>query len=163
MEAKEYLKQVMVIEARLRLIDKTIAKIKSELKRLADVSLKASWPDGQPHGTITTDPTGSEAIKLADSYSARRKELRKKLLDYEYEQLKTKSELWQKQIEIIDTIGHVTDPVLYNILSLRYIENKSFEWIAVEIGYTWRHTIRLHGDALEEVQKLIDRKEVESK
>lgn len=155
MYAKEYLLQIRSLDARLKIIDNTIKKLRAEIESL-DISVKSSWPDGQPHGTILTDPTGSKATQLADKVDIRREELRKKLLDYEYDQIKARSQLWSKQIEIIDTLSKVTDPTLYKILSYRYVDGQSFEWIAVEINYTWRHTINLHGRALEELQRILD-------
>ena len=149
MYAKEYLLQIRSLDARLKIIDNTIKKLRAEIESL-DISVKSSWPDGQPHGTILTDPTGSKATQLADKVDIRREELRKRLLDYEYEQIRVRSALWSKQIEIIDTLSKVTDPTLYKILSYRYVDGQSFEWIAVEINYTWRHKINLHGRALEE-------------
>lgn len=155
MYAKEYLLQIRSLDARLKIIDNTIKKLRAEIESL-DISVKSSWPDGQPHGTILTDPTGSKATQLADKVDIRREELRKRLLDYEYEQIRVRSALWSKQIEIIDTLSKVTDPTLYKILSYRYVDGQSFEWIAVEINYTWRHTINLHGRALEELQRILD-------
>ena len=155
MYAKEYLLQIRSLDARLKIIDNTIKKLRTEIESL-DISVKSSWPDGQPHGTILTDPTGSKATQLADKVDIRREELRKRLLDYEYEQIRVRSALWSKQIEIIDTLSKVKDPTLYKILSYRYVDGQSFEWIAVEINYTWRHTINLHGRALEELQRILD-------
>ena len=158
MNAKEYLMQVRQLDARLEVINASITRLKADIDALTDVSVKSAWPDGQPHGTKTTDPTGTMASRIADATEEQRRMLRKELLDYEYMQLQAKSELWKKQIEVIDTIGHVKDPTLYRILSYRYIDGRPFEWIAVEINYTWRHTIRLHGDALQEVQTILDKR-----
>ena len=34
------------------------------------------------------------------------------------------------------------------LLSLRYLDGYTFEKIAVEMGYTWRHVMRLHYEAV---------------
>lgn len=158
MDAKEYLAQIGSIRAKLRAIDKNIQRLKREIDKLTDVKMRSPWPDGQPHGTKTTDPTGTTASRLADQNKEKREELRRELLKYEYEQLQIKSSLWSTVLDVYDLIGNITDPVLYTIIVKRYIEGDSFEQIAVDINYTWRHTINLHGKALMEVQELLDRR-----
>lgn len=39
------------------------------------------------------------------------------------------------------------------VLYKRYFDNKTFEEISVECGYSWRHVHRLHGNALRELEK----------
>ena len=53
--------------------------------------------------------------------------------------------------EIGTTIDSVPDPKLQELLRLRYIENLSFERIAVRMNYSWRQVIRIHGVALSKV------------
>lgn len=156
LDAKEYLMQVRRLDARLKVIDSTIERLRADISSLTDISLKSTWPDGQPHGTKITDPTSSSAIKIAEATEEKRQKLRKELLDYEFQQISARSILWQKQMEILDKLSLIPDPILFKILNFRYIEGKSFEWIAVEIGYTWRHTINLHGKALAEMQRVLN-------
>ena len=159
MNAKEYLMQAGIIDAKLKTVEANIRKLRSEILALGDVSLSSSWPDGQPHGTKITDPTGSQGIRLI--YSQKREELRSQLIDYEYEQIILQSKLWAKRIEITDKIAEVMQSddalakVYYRILTMRYIDGASWEAIAVDIGYTWRHTIRLHGEALPRMEKIL--------
>jgi hypothetical protein len=49
-------------------------------------------------------------------------------------------------------IWKVTDGLYRTILALRYIEGMSWEKIAVEINYTWRHTHNLHWRAIESIR-----------
>ena len=156
MDAKEYLMQVRRLNARLKVINSTIERLRDDINSLSDVSIKSTWPEGQPHGTKITDPTGTSALRILDATEEKRQQLREELLRYEYEQISAHSLLWQKQIEILDKLSRISDPVLFKILNYRYIEGKSFDWIAVEINYTWRHTINLHGKALEEMQKILN-------
>lgn len=161
MSAKEYLLQVGIIDAQLKTIDANIERLRRELEALDDISLSSSWTDGQPHGTKTSDPTGSKAVKLADSYNAKRIKLKDELLQLEYEQLITRSKLWSARMEVCETIEKIIatkDPMAktyYRILTMRYVEGESWEQIAVDIGYTWRHTIRLHGEALKRMEKIL--------
>ncbi len=69
MTAKEYLLQYRIISERLRAIESLLQELREEQAGLGIESLRSAWPDGQPHGTGTTDPTGSQAIKAADARS----------------------------------------------------------------------------------------------
>lgn len=159
MTAKEYLMQYRVIQAKLRAIESMLRDIREELTGLGVGSIRSPWPDGQPHGTGTTDPTGSEAIRAADMMTIERREkLRDQLADLEVREYKARSELWQQRIQIEETIGAVKDPTYNEVLHRRYIEGQTFELIAVEMHYSWRHTIRLHGEALLEVEKIIEKR-----
>lgn len=162
MRAKEYLLQVGKIDAQLKSVEANIKRIRYELESFIDVSVSSSWPDGQPHGTKITDPTSEKAVKIADMTNAKRDALRKQLLEYEYRQIQLHSDLWAKRMEVLETITKVFVPddemskVYYTLLELKYIEGATWESIAVEIGYTWRHTIRLHGEALKRVEAIIN-------
>lgn len=156
MNAKSYLMQAQLYEIRLKNIDALIRSIRAEIRAIGTVDLKAAWPDGQPHGTNKGDPTGTLATAMADSYSAKLEQLKKMLVDYEHKQIIARSEYWKKKMEIAESIGKVEDPTHCRILNMRYVEMKTFEEIAVEIGYTYRHTIRLHGTALKEYERMVD-------
>lgn len=159
MTAKEYLIQYRVIASKLRAIDVLISEIREELSNIGTVSIRSPWPDGQPHGSGTTDPTGSLAAKAADAGAeARREALKEQLLDLEVRELRARSDLWRKRVEIEETLGAVLDPTYHDILHRRYIEGQTFELIAVEMNYSWRHTVRLHGEALMEIDKILREK-----
>ena len=134
MTAKEYLLQVRKLDANIKRLDLELTRARNEL-----ITLRSSWPDGQPHGSGgKSDPVGEKASQLADT-----------ITQIETEQLETRSHLWYVRSIIIEQIGRVTDPLLQEILYSHYVESKSFEQIAVDIGYSWRHTIRKHGEALQ--------------
>lgn len=157
MNAKQYLQQYQTMQAKVEMIDAMIKAIRSELSGLDDVSISSPWPDGQGHGSGIGDPTGNNAARAADNQTeAEREKLRGQLADLELEALRKRSEMWAKRLEIAETIGQVQGYTLNRLLQMRYIEDKSFELIAVELHYTYRHIINLHGIALEEVCKLIN-------
>lgn len=54
---------------------------------------------------------------------------------------------------IVSQIDSIENETYYEILFARYIEKKTFEKIADEIGYSFRNTTRLHGKALFEFEK----------
>ena len=57
--------------------------------------------------------------------------------------------------EIHTIIAQIKDTKLRTILLARYINFLTFEQIAVDMSYDWRHIMRLHKQALAEVEKLI--------
>lgn len=62
-------------------------------------------------------------------------------------------------VEIDDRIGSIeklSNDTHRSILFKRYVEDKSFEEISVEMGYVYNYTCNLHGDALNELSKLLN-------
>lgn len=140
MTAKEYLNQIRKLEAQIRMYDEGIRKAREEL-----VTLRSPWPDGQPHGSgDKSDPVGEQAAKLADI-----------LMRLEEEQLKTRTKLWLRRMEIIEQIGKMDDGILVSVLFSRYVDCKAWEQIAVDMGYSYRHIVRLHGEALAKFKKIM--------
>ena len=137
---KEYLMQVRTLDTKVRVIDNEIKELRDEI-----AALRSSWPDGQPHGTGTTDPVGNQAAKLAD-----------KLTRLEMKQLRTRAQLWRKRAEVIETLSLLTNDTHYQVLNLRYVQHLRWEQIADEMGYTKHHVYKIHGWALHELkQKMI--------
>lgn len=159
MNAKEYLLQVGMIDARLKVVEANINRIRRELLQIGDISVNPSWPDGQPHGRIKTDPTGNKASKLADMTNEKRDKLKAELLEFEYEQISLHSKLWSKRMEIIDTISQVQDVKCYRLLCMRYIDGDKWEKIALDLDVTYQWVAGpLHGKALSIVQNIINKK-----
>ena len=63
---------------------------------------------------------------------------------------KKEIELYNKQLEIEKCINNL-DPIERIVARSRYIEDKTFEQIAVDLNYSWRHTIRIHGKILQKI------------
>ena len=49
---------------------------------------------------------------------------------------------------INDALDQMTNEAERTLLILRYKQGMTFEQVAVEMDYSWRHTLRLHGSAL---------------
>lgn len=60
-------------------------------------------------------------------------------------------ELYAIKQEIMAAINNVQDSTLRALLTERYINGKKWEQIAVDLNYSWRQIIRLHGRALQEI------------
>lgn len=120
--------------ARIRNREHDLAELREERESIS-INL-----DGMPHGTSLSDKTARLAAQLADA---------------EEEIIELRSEAWSKRMEIVRTLNRIQTPEYNTLLYLRYIEGKTWEQIAVEMHYTFRHTTRLHGDALREVDAIL--------
>ena len=58
--------------------------------------------------------------------------------------------------EILIAISKLSDGRYREILRLRYIRGMTFEAIAVEMNYSWRHVCTLHGRALLKIGEVIN-------
>ena len=63
---------------------------------------------------------------------------------------KKEIKLYNKQLEIENCINSL-EPTERIIARSRYIEGKTFEQIAVDLNYSWRHTVRIHGKILQKI------------
>lgn len=65
-------------------------------------------------------------------------------------------ELVRVKTEILKAISRLTDGRYREILRLRYLDGKTFEQIAVEMCYSWRHVCTLHGRALLKMEVIVN-------
>ena len=63
-----------------------------------------------------------------------------------------KFKLLNKYIKIQNIIFNVEDTLERRLLRFRYVDGLSFESIAHELSYTWRHVHRIHSRALKNLQ-----------
>jgi len=69
------------------------------------------------------------------------------------------NEIAKVSVEIDDRIGSIeklNNDKHRDVLFKRYVEGKSFEQISVEMGYVYNYTCNLHGDALNELSKVLN-------
>lgn len=55
--------------------------------------------------------------------------------------------------EIMDAIAQVEDSRYRTLLTERYMEFRTWEQIAVDMNYSWKHIHRIHGEALIELEE----------
>ena len=125
-EKKQYLRRYQTAKRRVGLIQEEIEELRSS--KTSPVGLG----DGMPHGSGTSDLSG---------YAARLDELMRELEVEREMQMVTYREIRQQ-------IGMVPDTIEQEILSRRYLIGQSWEKIAVEMKYSYRHVTKLHGYAL---------------
>lgn len=100
--------------------------------RLSQLYPRAIRYDGVPGGKSERD--------LSDYMSAY-DEAEREIIKAKYEKMK----VFQQVRNCIEAMEDETEK---DILEMKYLRDWSFERIAVKLGYTYRHTIRLHGEAL---------------
>lgn len=60
-------------------------------------------------------------------------------------------ELADIRAEIEDVLGQLEDDTLRELMEYRYIDGLTWEQVAEKMHYSWRHTCRLHGEALAKI------------
>lgn len=125
---KEYLRKYLEAKRMQEVLEREI-----DVLRLDRMIPGSPAQDGMPHGSGGGDLSG---------YAARLDELDRSL----HAQLERKLQIREEITEKIDAMSDETEGL---ILRMKYIHGLSFGKIAEKTGYSRRHTIRLHGQALE--------------
>lgn len=133
-KAKQFLSRYLNITEHLRQMEEELEALRQEE---GSISMQI---DGMQHGTKLSDRTGQMAVRLA--------EITVEIMD-------ERTKAIEERNEIRNVILRVGDHNLSHILRRRYIDGKTWEEIAVEMNYTYRWTLTLHGRALEEVDRIL--------
>lgn len=129
MTAKEFLFE---IRNKKRLLEATIRKAE-ELRTLAE-GVGAIRYDKDRVQTSPQDHMSEAVTELV----AKEDELDRLIVDYR-----------QTILRRVRMIEGMHDPRYVQLLTLRYIDGLRFEEIAVKMMYSWKHILRLHGEALD--------------
>lgn len=127
MKAKEYLMQYRQSMERTAEIEQHLAELKAEAIRLKD----HEWQ------SVKLDDATAKYVDACDEMSA---EL---------------TRLHDLREEIKRTIEAVPDARLRNLLRWRYISGYTWEQVSVQMNYTYRRSIQLHGAALQAVSRTL--------
>lgn len=136
MRAKEYLRQIYLLDRR---INNRIAEIE-ELKIHASSTSSVRYDKDRVQQSGTGDKVSNAVIRYVD---------KEKEIDAMID------ELVDLKHKITGEIEKLSDPRHVELLFLRYVQCKTFEEIAVHMGYSWRQVLRLHGSALQEFERAI--------
>ena len=137
MNAKEYLEQYQRIEAKARMYQQEIERIRTQAEGLS-INL-----DGLPKGSnARNDKMERLAVQLAEYETKFQKEL---------------SRMWSYSMDIINALDQLQDYKHQTILYRRYIKVETWECIAYEMGISWRHCYRLHGRALQKLEEILNK------
>lgn len=139
MNPKEYLSQVRKYD---RLINNKLETIASLRSLVTSVTIELKSDVVQSSGTKD---------KMANTID--------RIVDLEREIDADIDQLVNLKREIMSVIDKVEDPVLIDILYKRYFRYEKWEEIAIETNYSYRQVTRLHGQALQEVRKILKEQE----
>jgi hypothetical protein len=135
MTAKEYLSQAFRLDNRIN------SKI-DQVSALNDLATKCtSCITGMPH-----NPSPSTS-QMADAVA--------KIVELEAEINRDIDDLVDIKCSIVKVIKAVDDIDCQLLLEGRYLCFKSWEQIAVELGFRLRHVYEVHNDALKKVEKIL--------
>lgn len=137
MGAKEFLKKIIHIN---KLIDCKLEQVSELRDRLTSIGGGAN--DGE------RVQTSLQPDKFTDTIA--------KIIDLENKINKDIDVLIEYKDKARDMIESLDNDVEKVILYKRYFDDKSFEQIAVECNYSWRWIHKLHGDALQKLNKFIN-------
>lgn len=102
---------------------------------------------------IKITPKYTDELKTpGGSIYGKTEELVAKIVDIDSEIIADVGRLIRLRQEIKATIKAVEDERERMLLAYRYLDGMTFEWIAAEMGYSWRHIHRLHSRALSNVE-----------
>lgn len=132
-EKKEYLKSYRRAKAEARAIEESIMELRTN-KMYPSIGEQ----DGMPHGSGGSDLSG---------YAARLDELERRLQAKKWECIN----LYHQIVADIMDMPEATERTL---LQYRYISGWTWERIAVEMNFTYRWVLKLHGKALRNFERV---------
>lgn len=134
MNAKECLSQIKKADYLIHLKQKEIDRLKQGLGYKA-----VSYDQERVQGGKPTDKS----------------DLICKIIDYEHELIAQVNELINLKKEIMIRVDQIKNEECIRLIYLRYFEFKSWEEIAIELKYSYRWVLKLHGKALLEFGKIL--------
>ena len=131
MTAKQYMNRVRRVDQEIQMLERMIQKTRDSVESM----------------TQKYDGDGAQATKNPHKFD-RLVELEGLVDQKIQEQLTLKA-------ETLLTIGKLKDRRQRMILTEYYLEMKTWEQVAVDIGYSYQHVMRLHGYALKAVSEIM--------
>lgn len=138
MTAKDYLQTIKDKRERIRILLEEIEQLRTDAE---SVSINL---DGMPRNNGQTS-FEKLAIQLAEAEAQLTEEM---------------SGLWSETIKAHALIGQVSSSQRQQILTKRYLKGQRWEEIAYEMHFSWQHCFRVHGHALAELDKILEREQM---
>lgn len=133
MQAKQYLKKAKRIDAFIRAKEEELEMLRLKASSVGSPNLSADKVQSTPNPT-----------KLQDDIIA--------VLECEARIKKAIQDLRNLHTEITEKINEIDNDEFRLILQLRYLNLKEWEFIAVEMNFSYSHTLFLHKQALKAFQ-----------
>ena len=122
----------------IRIARVKIEQKKEELQALRETAGIREQPDGE---RVKSSSSQAGCANVAIRLMQLEGDITKRIVEY-----------YKLENRIVDMIHSLENHLYIDILFRRYVKNEAFEEIAGEMGYTFRHTTRLHGEALRAFQ-----------
>lgn len=137
MTAKEYLNRIRFISVGLRVKKQELQQLESDLYTIHSVDTSRERIDG------------GIPVSMADKVA--------RIRDMQIVINKEWDQLLDLRKEARERIMQLEDGRFRAVLTERYLNNKRWEQIAVDMNYTYRNVLYLHGKALQEFGKTFHR------
>ena len=131
MTAKQYLNRARRIDSEINALLRLLQTTRDSLESI----------------TQNYDSDGSQSTKNPHKFD--------RLVELESTVDNKVDELIALKAEILNTISNLNDNRQRIILTEYYLEMKTWEQVAVDMNYSFQHTMRMHGYALKEIQRII--------
>lgn len=118
---------------RYREIMKKIENLEAERQTVIKL---VKYPDGLPHGSGVGDPTAEAGAKLADLAA----------------EISDTIDLLRDERSRIEAVISRLPEREYNLMHNRYILGQTWEQVAVNMNYSYRRVLQLHGEILRKIQ-----------
>lgn len=123
--------------SRYRRLNQRIDRLLEEQSRWREMALKVT-------PTLSQTPGGGESGSPIERPMD-------KVLEIDEEINREIDELVKIREEIEAVLGQLEDRNLRDLMKYRYIDGLIWEQVAEKMHYSWRHTCRLHGEALAKI------------
>lgn len=131
MTAKEYLRQLEVMQTKIR-------NLKKELEDICSDRGISAHEKGERVQTSFCGSSGSPAEEQAVRIVFLESEVRRRIIEY-----------YELKDLMINQIHELNNSLEIDILYKRYVlQEKQFERIAIDLGYSYQYIINCHGSAL---------------
>ena len=138
MEAKEYLNKIKILDVKVKNKRLEIEDIHNQMKGMTGISYE---PKEGVSGTINNKSPQERLIH--------------KYIEYQNELNDIINELFEYKKQAMKLIDKINKAEYVDVLYKRYIHYMKWEQIAIDMNYTYRSVLKIHGQALKEFDKIL--------
>ena len=141
MEVKRLLKEYRGIKAKLKILEEEILRLGAAAEGTT-ITI-----NGQPKTTEISDKVAKNVVKVADAKK---------------EKASLIGELNSQKWYILRIVSKLNSEKQIRVINARYIEDEEKRWeeVAYSLGTSVRQAQRIHGEALKELQDVVEREEL---
>lgn len=128
-KAKEYLEQIRILDVRIKIKTKELNELKNDMYDISAVNIS----EERVKSSIQ-----NKGFDKVDSSIDLEREIKQQIDNLVHLRHKT-----------IDEIQNLNNVNYIDVLYKRYVEGKTFDEIALDMGYSYGHITKMHGKALQ--------------